>query len=71
MQIGVADAARFGLDQNLAGSGHGNIPFPENERLSEFFDDGGVHLECHAVLLLWKSSSLARRVAPSHRTFKG
>ncbi len=52
MQVGVADAARFGLHQNLAWSGRWDIPFLEHQRLSDRGDDRGLHLVGHLGPLL-------------------
>ena len=51
MEIGVADAAGLGLDQNLAGLGRGDVPFLKHQRLAELLDNRGLHLTCHWGLL--------------------
>jgi hypothetical protein len=51
MEIGVAYAAGFSFDQNLANSGRGNVPFPELQRFSKLLDNRSVHLEWHGKLL--------------------
>ena len=58
VEIGVADAAGLGLDQDLAGAGRGNVPLPQDQRLSELFDDGGVHFAGHWVFLSSKLGSV-------------
>ena len=50
VEIGVADAAGFGLDQDLAGTGRRNVQLLEHQRLAELFDDGGVHFACHVSI---------------------
>jgi hypothetical protein len=48
MNVGVTDAAGFGLDHNLARTWCGDIPLAKHERLSKVFDYGCVHLLlCH------------------------
>ena len=47
VEIGVADAAGFGLDQNLTGAGGRNVQLAEHQGLAELFDDGGVHCAGH------------------------
>ena len=44
MQIGVAYPAGFGLDQDLACSGRGNVQFYKLQRFSELLDNRRVHL---------------------------
>ena len=43
VQIGVADPAGLGLDQNLPRSGHGNLALAKLQRTVERFDNGSVH----------------------------
>jgi hypothetical protein len=47
VKVGVADAAGFGVDQNLAWLGRGDVPFQKRQRFSELLDNCGVHLERH------------------------
>src|SRR5271166_5016630 len=47
VEIRVADPARFGLDQDLTGTGGRNIEFAEYEGFAELFHDGGVHCAGH------------------------
>ena len=47
VEIRVADAAGFGLDQDLTGTGGRNIELAEHEGFAELFDDGGVHCAGH------------------------
>jgi hypothetical protein len=61
VKIGVANAARFGLDQNLAGTRRGNSPFLKHQRLSELFDDCGVHFPAHGRHLLWLGQAIVAR----------
>jgi hypothetical protein len=51
MKIGVAYAAGFSFDQNLARSGRGNVPFHEVQRFPESLYDRSMHLEGHRYLL--------------------
>ncbi|MGY4623547.1 hypothetical protein ACVWY3_001303 [Bradyrhizobium sp. USDA 4486] len=43
VQVGVADAARFDLDQDLARTGLRHRHILDHQRLAELFDDGGFH----------------------------
>ena len=52
VQIGVADAAGLGLDDDLTGARSRNFPLPDDQRLSELLDDRRSHLVCHESLLL-------------------
>ena len=47
VEIGVADPAGFGLDENLTGAGGRNIDLAEHKGFAELFDDGGVHCAGH------------------------
>jgi hypothetical protein len=47
MQIGVANAAGFGLHQDLAGAGAGDLELPHHQRFAELLDDGGMHCVSH------------------------
>ena len=49
VQIGVADAAGLGLDEDLARPGGGDIPFLKFQRLFEGCDDSRMHLLGHGV----------------------
>jgi hypothetical protein len=52
MEIGVADAAGFSLDQNLAGSGRRDVPFLKHQGLAELLDNCGLHLTGHGSFLV-------------------
>jgi hypothetical protein len=43
MEIGMADSARFHLDEYVVGAGRGPRDFLDHERLLEFVQDGGFH----------------------------
>ena len=43
MQIGVADAGGFQLDQRFAVAGRWQVEFLDLQRSAEFGDDGGTH----------------------------
>ena len=47
MDIRVTDAARLGLDQDLARSRIWNIPFLKHQRLSELLHHGRIHFVLH------------------------
>lgn len=47
MHIGLAHAARFGLHEVLIRSAGRNVQLPKCQGLSEFRDDGGLHLVFH------------------------
>jgi hypothetical protein len=47
MQVGVAYAAGFGFDDDLARPGRRDVQFPKLQRLPELLDYRGVHLGCH------------------------
>ena len=47
MDIRVTDATRLGLDQNLARSRSGNVPFLKHQRLSELLNDCRFHFIFH------------------------
>src|ERR1700677_2424684 len=55
----------FRLDQDLAGAWNGDIPLLKNQGLSEFFDDGGMHLTNHgSTFWVWAGvgrTSITRR----------
>jgi hypothetical protein len=51
VQIGVADPARLGLDEDLPGLRRREVPLAQDQWLSKLFDDGGVHLSCQGELL--------------------
>jgi hypothetical protein len=48
MEIRVAHAAGLGFHQDLARPWHGDVPFPEHQRLPELFDHGDSHSTGHA-----------------------
>jgi hypothetical protein len=47
MQVGMADTAGFGLDQNLARAWRWNIEVFEHQCLAELFDLGDFHFLGH------------------------
>jgi hypothetical protein len=47
MEIGVTNATRIGLDENLSRAGDGDVHLAEGEWLAKLFDHGGVHRSCH------------------------
>src|SRR5580658_5766487 len=47
VEIRMANPASLGLYENLTRSRLGKLAFAKYERLSELFDDGGVHLAWH------------------------
>lgn len=51
MQVGVADTAGLGLDQDLPRTGRGDVDLAQDQRLSKMLDDGGVHCLDHDGLL--------------------
>ncbi len=44
MEIGMADSARFHLDEHVVGAGLGPRDFLDRKRLLEFVQDGSFHL---------------------------
>ncbi|MNS82866.1 hypothetical protein D3C72_1166250 [compost metagenome] len=50
MQIRVANAARFRLDEDLAGTGHRHGHLAQHQRLAQLLDNGGFHGSgCHGI----------------------
>jgi len=47
MEIGVAYAARLGLDQDLSRAGRRDVQFAKLQRLSKLLNYCGLHLERH------------------------
>ena len=58
MQIGMTDARRLDIDQNLARPDFGNRDFLDTQRRTELMNDGGLHVTRH-VLLLQKNTAAA------------
>src|SRR5450830_1979047 len=54
MEVGMADAAGFRLDDNLTGGRRWNVPLLQYQRFSELFDDSGLHFQCHVIFRLIK-----------------
>ena len=46
MEIGVADTAGLGFDQDLARPGGRDVPFLQQQGLSKLLDYCDVHLAC-------------------------
>ena len=65
VQVRVADAAGFGLDQDLAGTWAGDIHFPHHEWLAEFDDDRSLHFLGHVYdSLYWFGQAAALVTSP-------
>ncbi len=69
VQIGVAYAAGFGFDQDLARPRRGNIPFAQYQGFAESLDDGGEHLTGHDGHLASISMDCARATRRSYGWF--
>ena len=58
MEIGVANTAGLGLDQDLAHLGRGYVKLPKHQRFSEPLHNRGLHFMCHGSTFLSELPSL-------------
>src|ERR1700733_9483729 len=58
VNVGVANAASLGLDQDLARAGRRNVPFLLYQGFTKVLDDGDVHFTGHVWLLLFEVESI-------------